>query len=294
VNTDTISLMLRGLRPADADCVEDWFSAAQRAELLREITSAAPPDVRGDRHRARDHQRWRPHAWTTRHLLPNSPRATAGSSGRHARGWLAGGVLAAAILAVVLVVLLSGRAPSVADAFPVLNRPSVITPAELRGSLAIYGVSGTGGLDIGHGRPVSTPWGTGYVLTNPHDTIICVVAPGLDSHDWGASCANQTQATATGTYWYLWAYDSATHSARFIALYPQGATVTSTTRDGTRRSVRLHHGLLAADITQPERISITIDHHTTSFELTPTHASPAYGTATGSSTATTATATTSR
>lgn len=299
MNTDTISVMLRELRPADADRVEDWFSPAQRAELLHEITSAARPAVRGNRHRARDHQRWRPHAWMAQRLLApwtsDPSRASAGSSGRHARGWLAGGVLAAAILAVVVAVSLSGHAPSVAQAFPILNRPSVITPAELNSSLAIYGVSPTGdGLDSGHGHPIRTPWGTGYVLTNPRDTIICVVAPGLDPQDWGASCANQTQATATGTFGRLWAYDSATHSARFIDLFPRGTAVRITTRDGTRRSVRLHDGLLATDVTQPERISITINHHTTSFDLVPTHAIPDYGTATGSSTATTATATASR
>lgn len=228
-------------------------------------------------------------------ITPNwaseSARTAAATSGRHLRGWLASGVLAATILSVVLVASLSGRAPSVAHAFPVLNRPSVITPAELRSSLAIYGMSPTeDGLDIGHGRPVRTPWGTGYVLTNPHTTTICVVAPGLDAHDWGASCASQTQATASGTIGHLWAYSSTTHSARFIRLLPRGASVTTTTRDGMRRSVRLHDGLLATNVTQPERISTTIDHHTTSFDLAPKDASPAYGTATGSPTATATTA----
>lgn len=220
---------------------------------------------------------------------------TAAPSGRHVRRWLATGVLAAAILTVALIISFSGRTLSVAQAFPVLNRPSVITPAELNSSLRIYGVSPTGdGLDTGHGHPVRTPWGTGYVLTDPHHTIICVLAPGLDAHDWGASCANETQATASGTIGHLWAYGSTTHSARFIRLLPRGASVTATTRDGRRHSVRLHDGLLATNVTQPERISTTIDHHTTSFDLAPKDASPAYGTATRSSTATATTVTATR
>lgn len=43
MNTDKISQTLRGLRPRDADRIDDWFSPAQRAALMRAITSTPRP-----------------------------------------------------------------------------------------------------------------------------------------------------------------------------------------------------------------------------------------------------------
>ena len=43
MNTETVSQTLRGLRPRDADRVDEWFSPAQRDALLREITSTPRP-----------------------------------------------------------------------------------------------------------------------------------------------------------------------------------------------------------------------------------------------------------
>jgi len=43
VNTEAVSQALRGLRPRDADRVDDWFSPAQRGALLHAITSTPRP-----------------------------------------------------------------------------------------------------------------------------------------------------------------------------------------------------------------------------------------------------------
>jgi RNA polymerase sigma-70 factor (ECF subfamily) len=137
----------------------------------------------------------------------------------------------------------------------------------------------------------STRWGTGYVLTNPSETTICFVAPGLNSQDWGASCASRSQATASGTIGHAWAYDSATHSARFIQLFPRGAVVTTRAGDGGRRSASLDNGVLAIDVSQPEQIAITVAHHTPTEQVAPDDASPAYGTGSGSPGATSTTVT---
>ncbi|MEO6857937.1 MAG: hypothetical protein ABI323_05040 [Solirubrobacteraceae bacterium] len=202
---------------------------------------------------------------------------------RRGQRWVAGGAVGAAALAAVLVIALSGGAPNVAQAFPILKGSSTITPSELRSSLTSYGVApNNDGLDIGHGYAMSTRWGTGYVLTNPHATFICVVAPGLDAHVWGASCASRSQAITTGTSLFEYAYDSALHSARLIALFPRGAVVTTTARGGDPHSVRLDNGVLAINVSRPEQLTITIGHHTTIDDVAPTDANPAYGTANGS------------
>ena len=208
-----------------------------------------------------------------------------------AQRWIASSAVVAAALAATLIVSLSGRAPNIAQAFPVLNGSATITPSELQSSLRIYGVSSTGGLDIRHGRPVRTPWGTGYALTNPSQTTICFVAPGLNSQDWGAACADRSQATASGTFSHTWAYDSATHAARFIQLFPRGAVVTTRAGDGARRRASLDHGVLAIDISQPEEIAITIAHHTRTEHVAPQDATPAYPTGSGSSSTTSTTVT---
>jgi hypothetical protein len=216
-------------------------------------------------------------------------RTVALKSGR-ARRWVASGAVAAAALAIAMVISLSGHTPNVAQAFPILKNSATITPGELQNSLKIYGVSASNdGLDIEHGHALSTPWGTGYVLTNPSETIICVVAPGLNSQDWGASCARRSQATASGTIGHTWAYDSAAHSARFIQLFPKGAVVTTKAGDGVRRSVGLDGGLLAIKVRQPEQIAITIAHHTTTEQVTPKDTAPTYPTGSGSPSATSTT-----
>jgi hypothetical protein len=220
------------------------------------------------------------------------PRGTAAvTSRRRLRHWVASGAVSAAALAAVLVISLSGRAPDVAQAFPILNGSSTITPSELSRSLLIYGVPpNNDGIDIEHGYAVSTRWGTGYVLTNPRRTAICVVAPGLEPDGWGAACAPRSRATTTGVL-YEYAYDSALHSARLIALFPRGTIVTTTTPGGTRHREKLDSGVLSINISRPEQLTITIAHHTTIDHVAPKDAHPVYGTASGSSNATSTTVT---
>jgi hypothetical protein len=177
----------------------------------------------------------------------------------------------AAVAAVAFAVSLSGQAPTAAQAFPVLNGPVRITPSELQASLADYGVSGSGGLDPRHGHPITTPWGTGYVLTPAHPMsatarsegdLICVVAPGRGPYDWGASCQNHQQALSAGTLIREYAYDPASRSARLIGLYPRGTLVTAQFGNGARRKLALNDGILAININGPMELTITINHHT--------------------------------
>jgi hypothetical protein len=191
------------------------------------------------------------------------------------RAGIAASTTAAAALAVALTVSLSGSAPNVAQAFPALNGPSVLTPAALALSRRNYGVAGDGGISIAKGHVVGTPWGNGYVLTGPGDSFVCVVAPGLSRADWGASCAPTKLATSNGTWLRVYAYDSATHTARLLRLLPQGATATMQTSGGPARRLSLSDGLLAVDITSPTQIAVTINGHTTVAQVSPQDATPA-------------------
>jgi hypothetical protein len=261
---------ITAIRPLTDEQAVDLVSASTLLELQESIL-----DVARSRHGRQMRRR----------------RTVALRAGRVQR-WVASGAVAAGALAAALVVSLSGHAPNVAQAFPVLKGSATITPSQLQSSLRIYGVGrGNDGLDIEHGRPVRTRWGTGYVLTNPSQTTICFVAPGLNSQDWGASCADRSRATAAGTIGHTWAYDLATHAARFIQLFPTGAVVTIRAGDSGPRNASLDHGVLAINVSRPEQIAITIAHHTTTEQVTPKNATPTYPTGSGSSSSTSTTVT---
>lgn len=261
------------LRDANPDRVVDL-----RDEELRDLIVSHTPTWRpNDRTRNAALRR----AWVSK-ILP---------VGRFRPGIAVSGMVAAA-LAVALTVSLSGSAPNVANAFPVLNAPSVLTPVALQQSLAIYGVGPhDGGIDIARGRAVGTPWGNGYVLTSPGAGFVCIVAPGLGNADWGASCSQTKQATSSGTARELYAYDSATHTARLLVLLPRGATATMQTSGGPTRPLSLSDGVLAVDITSPTRVAVTINGHTTTDRVSPQDATPAPGSATSAPNTTSTTVT---
>ena len=154
------------LRDANPDRVADI-----RNEQLRDLIVSHTPTWRSS---DRADERALRRGW-----VPKISRFGALGAGIAASG------IAAAALAVALTVSLSGSAPNVAQAFPALNGPSVLTPAALALSLRNYGVGGDGGIDIAKGHVVGTPWGNGDVLTGPGDSFVCVVAPGLEQRGLG-------------------------------------------------------------------------------------------------------------
>lgn len=263
------------LRAANPDRVVDM----RNEELRNLIVAQMPPWRLHDRAARRARRR----TWVLQ-ILPV----------RALRSAIAAGGVVAVALVVALVVSLPRSAPSVAQAFPVLNDPSVLTPVALQQSLRSYGVGPhADGLSIARGHVVSTPWGNGYVLTNPGGGFVCVVAPGLSSAGWGASCARTAQATLRGTSLEEYAYDSATRTARFLELLPKGATATMQTSAGPTRQLSLSDGLLAVDITAPTKIAITINGHTITDQVSPRNATaaPTSVTSTVSATSTTVAAT---
>jgi hypothetical protein len=265
------------LRDANPDLVVDMPN-----EQLRDLIVSKTPT-------------WRSGEGAGRPVPPRAWVPKISPVGRLRSGIAASGMVAAA-LAVTLIVSLSGSAPNVAQAFPALNGPSVLTPGMLQQSLAAYGVGPhDGGLRVGTGHAVSTPWGTGYVLTSPSDSFVCVVAPGLSRAEWGASCARTQQAISSGTLLTAYAYDSTTNTGRLLALLPQGATATMQTGGSAARQLSLSDGVLAVDITSPTEIAVTSDGHTTSDHVSPQDATaaPTSGTSGTSATSTSGTSATS-
>jgi hypothetical protein len=130
------------------------------------------------------------------------------------------------------------------------------------------------------------------VLTDQGRSVVCVVAPGRNPQQWGASCARTKMAAATGTLLMEYAYDPATGTARLISLLPQDASAAIQTRGGSPRPVKLNDGLLAINVTHPIRLSVSVNGRTVARRLSPKSATPPAAASAGSA-STTATATTS-
>jgi hypothetical protein len=180
---------------------------------------------------------------------------------------------AVVLLACVTAIALGVAAPwsggmSLAQAFPVLSGPSTLTPASLSQALRIYGVgAGDDGLDIQHARPIPTPWGKAYVLTNAPQTAVCVAVPAPAPVAWIASCNQAKSARTYGTAPVSYAYDTADDSVRFVALVPAGATASLNT--GSRTTpVPIHNDLLAFTAEPGSEIQITIHGRSFADEVT--------------------------
>lgn len=174
--------------------------------------------------------------------------------------------------------LLSGSETTIAQAFPVLSRSTELTPVALQESptLKAYGVSrsAASSLNIEAGHPVETRWGTGYVLESPQG-FLCIVAPGLSSADWGASCAPTDIAASKGTPVTHYARDDAKGTARVLGLLPQGASATMRIGEETPQRIDVRDGVLATNITSPAQIAITTDGETRTFQVSPETAAKA-------------------
>jgi hypothetical protein len=205
--------------------------------------------------------------------------------------WSMAAVAAVAAACVVLIGPFSSSTPTVAQAFPALNAHAALTPASLQRALEIYGVGpANAGLNIRQGHPVYTPWGAGYVLTNPDRSFICVVAPASDQQAWGASCARTNVATRAGTAVAEYSYDKTTNTARFLTLLPAGATATAQLPGGRTQPLPVHDGVVAFVVHQPVLVKIHVGDHVNVIHLIPSDAvaaTPPAGSTGGSQSTTT-------
>ncbi len=272
---DTIMNRLRAANPVVAAVATD--------EALQAQIIAMPPDPRLVESNPRLQARSSASVRGTHGQLPRwRPPQGLGLRRRGALNWTIVGATAAAVASAVALAVFAGSSPTAAQAFPVLGEHAALTPASLQQALKIYGIGpDNAGLDIRQGRPVTTPWGTGYVLTNKDNSVICVLAPGTTKQPWGASCARTDVAQRHGTA-FEYAYDKLAGSARFIALLPAGATATAQLDDGQPRALAIHAGVLAFDVNHPTALTTRIDGHANVVHLIPANASPAAASTIGS------------
>jgi hypothetical protein len=168
-----------------------------------------------------------------------------------------------------------------AQAFPVLSGPTTLTPASLGRALKIYGVDPSNdGLNIQHARPVPTPWGQAFVLTNAAKEFVCVAVPAPEPVGWVASCNQAKRAETYGTAPVSFAYNKARDSVRVVALVPAGATASLITASLTA-TVVTHDNLLALTAKPGSEIQITV--HDRSFVGKVTRGAPAQISSPGSS-----------
>lgn len=285
---NTIMNRLRAANPAVASVVTD--------EELHARIIAMPPDARLVESNPTLQRRSSASVRGLRGRLPRwrAPRRL-GLRRWGALHWSIVWVTTAAVAGAVVLAVFAGSSPTAAQAFPVLDEHPALTPASLGQALRIYGVApGDAGLNIRQGHPITTPWGTGYVLTNRDRSVICVLAPGTAAQPWGASCARTDIARRYGTASFEYAYDKSADSARFITLLPAGATATAQPADGQPQALAIHDGVLAFDVTSPTILTTRIDGRATVVYLSPRDANSATAGPAGSETTTTTSATDAR
>jgi hypothetical protein len=187
------------------------------------------------------------------------------------RSLAAAGVLVAAACAAVLIVLSAGSTPTLAQAFPILTRPGTVIPRA--GLVSMLQSNGAGlsaaGFDVHQARAFQTPLGTGYVLTDKQQNLLCVAAPGLGHSGWGAGCGavGDVQRDGTGD---LLSYSAADpHQVSVVDILPTGTTATIREPGGQTRPLPLHDGVLAIIAPTPAQITTDIAGHATTIDIPP-------------------------
>ncbi|MGI8571902.1 MAG: hypothetical protein ACR2L9_04645 [Solirubrobacteraceae bacterium] len=185
------------------------------------------------------------------------------------RSLAAAGALVVAACAAVLVALSAGSAPTLAQAFPILTRPGTTIPQA--GLISILQSSGAGlsaaRLDVNQARAFETPLGTGYVLTDKQQNLLCVAQPGFPHTGWGATCGRVRDALRDGTGIQIFYGRPDEHQVSVVDILPKGATATIRDPDGQSRPLPLHDGVLAALAPTSAQITTDVAGHATTTDL---------------------------
>ena len=174
------------------------------------------------------------------------------------RRYLVGAAVLVPVACVAVLTGFSGSTPDLAQAFPIFARPATAISRDALASI----VSGEGAslrtarLDVRHAREFSTPWGTGYVVTDTHANLICVAAPGFPSRGWGADCGRARQAMRDGAGGLL--LYGPVGQVSYVEILPKGATATIR-RPGTEtRPLAVRDGVLAIVVHHPTVLTTRI------------------------------------
>jgi hypothetical protein len=177
-------------------------------------------------------------------------------------------VLALSACAAVLIGL-SGSSPDLAHAFPIFGRPASTISREAFASIVSQqgATLGNARLDVRHARVFSTPWGTGYVVTDTQANLICVAVPGLAGSGWAADCG-QASAVKRHGGGGLELYDPIGRVG-YVEILPQGATATIRHPGSRPRSLAVPDGVLAIVVHRPTVVTTRISGHASTTVIRP-------------------------
>lgn len=200
---------------------------------------------------------------------PISSRTQARRTSVARRPYLAAAAVALGVACAVALIGLTGSTPTLAQAFPILARPAtVISHDPLASILREQGATlRNARLDVKHARAFSTPWGTGYVVTDTHLNIMCVAAPGLPAGNWGADCLAASQAEREGAGGLL--LYGPIGQVSYVEILPKDATATLRDPSEPRRPLPLPNGVLAIVVHQPTVLTVDIAGHTDTVTIRP-------------------------
>ncbi len=185
------------------------------------------------------------------------------------RRYLAGVAVLAPLACVAVLFGLSGSSPDLAQAFPIFARPATAISRDALASI----VSQEGAtlrnarLDVRHARAFSTPWGTGYLVTDTQANLICVAAPGFASSGWGADCGRASQAKRDGAGGLL--LYGPVGQVSYVEILPKGATATIRQPGTQTRSLAVPDGVLAIVAHRPTVLTTHIAGRASTIAIQP-------------------------
>ena len=112
---------------------------------------------------------------------------------------LAGVAVLALSACVAVLIGLSGSSPDLAQAFPIFGRPATAISREALASIVSQqgATLGDARLDVRHARAFSTPWGTGYVVSDTRANPICSPPPASPGAAGARTAAERATPSAT-------------------------------------------------------------------------------------------------
>ena len=199
--------------------------------------------------------------------IPEGPSRVRWPRGAPRRS-LAGVAVLALGACVAVLIGLSGSAPGLAQAFPIFGRRATAISREALASIVSQegATLGNARLDVRHARVFSTPWGTGYVVSDTRANLICVAAPGFAGSGWGADCGRASDAKRYGAGGL--ALYGPVGQVSYVEILPKGATATIRAGTQTRR-LAVPDGVLAIVVHRPSVLTTHIAGHASTITIRP-------------------------
>lgn len=152
---------------------------------------------------------------------------------------------------------LSGRTPN-AYALPVLHTQSVDARAHRSKLRSLQRAR----MDFAHAHQISTPFGTGYVMTSADGNTVCVAVPDT-IEGYGQSCSAASEVRSSGLVVSMVAADKSQLPSELVVVLPSGASppVLRFSKGGERR-LPIRDGVASAAINHDAILVLTIGDRT--------------------------------